>query len=70
MMLQLEFNLDIPSETYGFFLFQTCLQVDDALVLSYMYVYTCLFSLYAQTVIFIGLKYGPPSVELFLHAMV
>ena len=37
MMLQLEFNLDIPSETYGFFLFQLCLQVNDVIVLSYLH---------------------------------
>jgi len=70
MMLQLEFNLDIPSETYGFFLFQTCLQVDDVIVLSYLYAHTCLFSLYMQTTIFIGLKCGPPHIQPVLQAMV
>jgi len=63
MMLQSEFNLDIPSETYGFFLFQPCLQVDDVIVLSYLYAYTCFFSLYTQTIIFIGLKCGPPHIQ-------
>ena len=70
MMLQSEFNLDIPSETYGFFLFQPCLQVDDVIVLSYLYAYTCLFSLYTQTIIFIGLKCGPPHIQPVLQAMV
>ena len=62
-MLQSEFNLDIPLETYGFFLFQPCLQVDDVIVLSYLYAYICLFSLYMQTTIFIGLKCGPPHIQ-------
>ena len=38
MILQSEFNLNIPSETYGFFLFQLCLQVNDVIVLSYLHV--------------------------------
>ena len=52
------------------FLFQTCLQVDDVIVLSYLHAYTCLFSLYAQTVTFIGLKCGPPHIQPVLQAMV
>ena len=70
MMLQLEFNLDIPSETYGFFLFQTCLQVDDVIVLSYLHAYTCIFPLYVQTIIFIELKCGPPHIQPVFQAMV
>jgi hypothetical protein len=70
--------MDIPFEIYGIFLFQKCVPVDDVIILSYMHVCTFLLPLCAQTVIFIGLKYGifiglkygPPSVELFLHAMV
>ena len=70
MMLQSEFNLDISSEIYGFFLFQLCLQVDDVIVLSYLHAYICLFSLYTQTVIFIKLKCDPPHIQLDLQAMV
>ena len=70
MMLQSEFNLDIPSETYGFSLFQLCLQVNDVIVLSYLHAYTCVFPLYMQTVIFIRLKCGPPHIQLVLQAMV
>ena len=70
MMLQLEFNLDIPSETYGFFLFQLCLQVNDVIVLSYLHAYTCIFPLYVQTIIFIELKCDQPHIELDLQTMV
>ena len=35
------------------------LQVDDVIVLSYLHAYTCLFPLYTQRIIFIGLKMWP-----------
>ena len=70
MMLQSEFNLDIPSETYGFFLFQTCLQVDDVIVFSYLHASTYIFISRMQTVRFIGLKCSPPRIEQLLQVMV
>ena len=54
-MLQSEFILDIPSGIYGFFLSQTCLYVDDVIVLSYLHAYTSLPPCVRKTVIFVGL---------------
>ena len=36
--------------------------MDDVIVLSYLHAYTCLFSFYTQTVIFIRLKYNPHHI--------
>ena len=47
-----------PLGFMNFFLFQTYLHVDDVIILSYLHAYTYLFSLCAQTVIFIMLKWA------------
>ena len=49
-MVQLKFNLNICSEIYGFFLFQTCLYVRDIILLSFLDVCICASSLHAAII--------------------
>jgi len=67
--VQSEFNLDIHSVIYGFFFasnFFACGWCHCFVLSICMHM---LFYFYVQTVRFIGLKSGPPRVELFLEAM-